>query len=353
MLSFLHKEIFMEHRTLGLSGLKVPVFSYGTATFGGGDEFFKAWGSTDVAEAKRLVDVCLEAGLNFFDTANVYSRGAAEEILGKALSGRRQHTLISTKATFPMGDQPNDYGSSRLNLITQCEASLKRLGTDYIDVYHLHGFDAHTPIEETLRTLDDLVKAGKVRYLACSNFSAWHLMKSLSISERLNLNRYVAHQIYYSLVGREAENELIPLGLDQGVGTIVWSPLAGGALSGKIRRNQAAPKDSRLGQIKFVPYEDASLFSVVDVLERIAKEREKTIPQVALNWILRRPSISNIVVGARNEAQLRQNLGALEWRLSAEEVGRLDAASKTSTPYPYWHQQGFPMLAKTLPPIAQ
>lgn len=339
----------MEHRRLGHSGLQVPVFSFGTATFGGKGDFFKAWGSTDVAEAKRMVDICLEHGLNFFDTADGYSAGAAEEILGEALVGRRNRTLISTKATFPTGEGPNDYGSSRFHITENVEASLKRLRTDHIDVYHMHGFDSHTPVEETLRTLDNLVTSGKVRYIACSNFSGWHLMKSLSVSERYGWSRYIAHQAYYSLVGREFEWELMPLGLDQGVGTIVWSPLAGGALSGKIRRNQPAPKDSRLGQIKFVSYEDEVLYRVVDVLDEIAKERGKTIPQVALNWILRRPTISNIVVGARNEEQLKQNFGALGWKLTEAEVAKLDAASETRVLYPYWHQKGFPQLSPPLP----
>lgn len=339
----------MEHRRLGHSGLQVPVFSFGTATFGGKGDFFKAWGSTDVAEAKRLVDICLEHGLNFFDTADGYSGGAAEEILGEALAGRRNRTLISTKATFPTGEGPNDYGSSRFHLMENVEASLRRLRTDHIDVYHMHGFDSHTPVEETLRTLDNLVTSGKVRYIACSNFSGWHLMKSLSVSERHGWSRYVAHQAYYSLVGREFEWELMPLGLDQGVGTIVWSPLAGGALSGKIRRDKPAPKDSRLGQIKFVSYDDEVLYKVVDVLDEIAKERGKTIPQVALNWLLRRPTISNIVVGARNEEQLVQNFGALGWKLTEAEVARLDAASETRVLYPYWHQKSFPQLVPGLP----
>lgn len=334
----------MDYRRLGRSGLKVPVLSFGTATFGGSGEFFKAWGETDVQQASRLVSICMEAGLNFFDTANVYSGGLAETILGKALEGRRDKALISTKATFPMGAGPNDFGSSRHHLLQSCEASLKRLGTDYIDVYFMHGFDSFTPVEETLSALDDLVRSGKVRYIGCSNFSGWHLMKSLSISERHGWSRYIAHQVYYSLVGRELEWELMPLGLDQGVGTMVWSPLAGGALSGKIRRNQRAPKDSRLGQIKFVSYEDEVLYRVVDVLDGIAQERGKTITQVALNWILARPTVSNIVIGARNEEQLMQNLGAVGWSLSAEEIARLDAASETRILYPYWHQQGFPQL---------
>lgn len=334
----------MDYKRLGRSGLKVPVLSFGTATFGGSGEFFKAWGETDVQQASRLVSICMEAGLNFFDTANVYSAGLAETILGKALEGRRDKALISTKATFPTGSGPNDYGSSRHHLVQSCEASLKRLGTDYIDIYFMHGFDSFTPVEETLSALDDLVRSGKVRYIGCSNFSGWHLMKSLSVSERHGWSRYIAHQVYYSLVGRELEWELMPLGLDQGVGTMVWSPLAGGALSGKIRRNQKAPKDSRLGQIQFVSYEDEVLYRVVDVLDGIAQERGKTITQVALNWILARPTVSNIVIGARNEEQLMQNLGAVGWSLSAEEIARLDAASETRILYPYWHQQGFPQL---------
>ncbi|MBC7419229.1 MAG: aldo/keto reductase [Bdellovibrio sp.] len=343
----------MEYRRLGKSGLMVPVLSFGTATFGGTGEFFKAWGSTDVKEAKRLIDLCMEAELNFFDTANGYSRGAAEEILGEAILGKRQNMILSTKSTFPTGAGANDYGSSRKHVIEQCEASLRRLKTDYIDVYHMHGMDSHTPVEETLMTLETLIQSGKVRYIACSNFSAWHLMKSLSTSEKLGLNRYVAHQIYYSLVGRDAEWELLPLGTDQGVGSIIWSPLAGGALSGKITRKQAPSKESRLGQIKFVHYNDEILFSVVDVLEQIAREREKTIPQVALNWILRKPTVANIIVGARNEEQLKQNLGAIGWKLSEEEVIRLDKAGKSSAPYPYWHQQSFPQLVPSFAPITQ
>ncbi len=343
----------MEFRRLGASGLTVPVLCFGTATFGGVGDFFKAWGSTDVAEASRLVDVCLESGLNFFDTANVYSRGLSEEILGSALKGRREHVLVSTKATFPMGDGPNDFGSSRRHLIEQCEASLRRLRTDRIDLYHLHGFDAFTPIAETMSALDDLVRSGKVRYLACSNFSGWHLMKAQGIADQRGWSRYIAHQAYYSLVGRELEWELIPLGLDQGVGTIVWSPLAGGALSGKVRRGTPAPKDSRLGQISFVPYEEEVLFRVVDVLAAIAGERGKLVPQVALNWLLRKPTVASIVVGARNEAQLRQNLGAVGWSLTVDEVARLDAASDVRVLYPYWHQRGNPRLVPPLPAMAQ
>lgn len=341
------KEFKLEYRYLGRSGLQVPVLSFGTATFGGTGDFFKAWGATNVAEAKRLVDVCLEAGLNFFDTANGYSAGLAEEILGKALEGRRGDVLISTKATFPTGEGPNQYGSSRSHLIQACEDSLKRLKTDHIDVYHMHGFDAHTPIEETLSALNRLVESGKVRYIACSNFSGWHLMKSLGISDRYRWSRYIAQQSYYSLVGRELEWELMPLGLDQGVGTIVWSPLAGGALSGKIRRDKPAPKDSRLGQISFVPYSNELLYKVVDALTEVAAEVDKSIPQVALNWLLSRPTVSSIVIGARNEEQLKQNLGAIGWKLSVSQLEKLNAASKTDPIYPYWHQKSFPQLGST------
>jgi aryl-alcohol dehydrogenase-like predicted oxidoreductase len=333
----------MEFRQLGHSGLEVPVLSLGTGTFGGKGEFFAAWGNSDVAEATRLVDICLEAGVNFFDTADVYSQGASEQILGKAIAGRRNSVLISTKATFPTGKGPNDQGSSRYHLIQACEASLRRLGTDYIDIYHLHGFDQITPVEEALHTLDTLVQSGKVRYIACSNFSGWHLMKSLAISERYGWSRYVAHQAYYSLIGREFEWDLMPLGIDQRVGTIVWSPLGWGRLTGKIRRNQPLPKVSRLHSTaeKGPPVEDEYLYKVVDALEEVARDSGKTVPQVALNWLLQRPTVANIVVGARNEEQLRQNLGAVGWNLTNEQVQRLNRASDRTPIYPYWHQRQF------------
>ena len=259
----------MEYRQLGASGLKVPVLSFGTATFGGGNEFFKAWGNTQVEEAKKLINLCLDAGVNFFDTANVYSNGLSEEILGKALDGLRHQVLISTKSTFTMGDGANDYGSSRFHLIEQCEASLRRLRTDHIDVYHLHGFDGTTPVEETLRALDDLVTSGKIRYIACSNFSGWHLMKSLSVSERYGWSRYVAHQAYYSLLNREFEWELMPLGIDQKVSTIVWSPLASGQLSGKFRRGVPTPDNSRTvqGGSHGPATNFEHLYNIVDALE--------------------------------------------------------------------------------------
>jgi aryl-alcohol dehydrogenase-like predicted oxidoreductase len=333
----------MEYRQLTGSGLMVPVLSFGTGTFGGGNEFFKAWGSTDVAEATRLVDICLEAGLNFFDTADIYSNGLSEEVLGKAINKRRDDVLISTKATFRMKDGPNELGSSRYHLIKACEASLRRLKTDYIDVYHMHGFDAVTPVEEVLSALDNLVKAGKVRYIGCSNFSGWHLMKSLTVSERYGWSRYVSHQAYYSLIGREFEWELMPLALDQKVGTMVWSPLGWGRLTGKIRRGQAIPDNSRLHQTadKGPPVSDEYLYRVVDALDELAKQTGKTVPQIALNWLLQRPTVVNVVIGARNEEQLRQNLGAVGWNLSKDQVAKLDAASEVTPVYPYWHQKQF------------
>jgi len=331
----------MEFRQLGYSGLKVPVLSFGCGTFGGRGDFFQAWGSTDVKEATRLVDICLDAGVNFFDTADVYSQGVSEEILGKAIAGRRDKILISTKATFPMGDGPNDLGSSRHHLIQACDASLRRLNTDYIDVYHLHGFDAVTPVEEAVKTLDTLVQSGKVRYIACSNFSGWHLMKSLAVSERYGWARYVAHQAYYSLIGRDFEWELMPLAIDQNVATIVWSPLGWGRLTGKIRRGQPLPKVSRLHttaeQGPQVP--DDYLYKVVDALDEVSRETGKSVPQIALNWLLQRPTVANVIIGARTEEQLRQNLGAVGWNLDAGQVARLDKASAVTPAYPYWHQR--------------
>jgi aryl-alcohol dehydrogenase-like predicted oxidoreductase len=335
----------MEFRTLGRSGLKVPVLSFGTGTFGGGNEFFKAWGASDVKEATRLVDVCMEAGVNLFDTADVYSNGLSETILGKAIAGRRDDLLISTKTTFRMGGHngPNDLGSSRHHVIRACEASLRRLGTDYIDIYHLHGFDALTPVDEVLSTLNQLVVSGKVRYIACSNFSGWHLMKSLAESDRYGWARYVGHQVYYSLVSREYEWELMPLALDQGVGALVWSPLGWGRLTGKIRRGQPLPAQSRLHKTaeNGPPVADEHLYKVVDALDAVAKETGKTVPQVALNWVVQRPSVSTVILGARNEEQLRQNLGAVGWNLSAEQIAKLDAASDVTPVYPYWHQRQF------------
>jgi len=333
----------MEYRRLGSSGFKVPALSLGTGTFGG-KGMLKAWGASDVKEARRLIDICLEAGLNMFDSADVYSSGEAERVLGGAIKGlSREDLIISTKATFRSGARANDVGSSRYHLIKACEASLRRLGTDYIDIYHLHGFDALTPVEEVLSTLNQLVVSGKVRYVACSNFSGWHLMKSLDVADKFGWTRYSGHQVYYSLIGREYEWELMPLALDQGVGALVWSPLGWGRLTGKIRRGQPLPAESRLhktaGQGPQVS--DERLYQVVDALDAVAKETGKSVPQVALNWLLQRPSISTVIFGARNEEQLRQNLGAAGWNLSVDQVAKLDKASEVTPVYPYWHQRQF------------
>lgn len=333
----------MEYRILGSSGFSVPALSFGTGTFGGDHDFFGKWGNTDVEQAKRLVDICLDAGVNLFDTADVYSYGQSEEILGKAIEGRRDKLLISTKATFSMGDKPNDIGSSRHHLIHSCEASLRRLNTDYVDIYTIHGFDALTAVEETLRTLDTLVQSGKVRYIACSNFSGWHLMKSLAVSEKYGWARYMAHQAHYSLLRREYEWELMPLALDQNVSTLVWGPLSQGRLSGKFRRDQPIPTGSRVaqgaGEGPDIPEE--WFYRVIDVLDAISEETGKSVAQVSLNWLLQRPTVASVIIGARNEKQLLDNLGAAGWNLSAEQVARLDAVSETDTIYPYWHQRGF------------
>lgn len=338
----------MEYRQLGGSGLKVPVLTFGTATFGGGNSFFKTWGSTQTEEAARLVDLCLDAGVNLFDCADTYSDGLAEEILGKAIRGKRDKVLISSKGTFPMGKGPNDIGSSRYHIVAACEASLKRMGIGHIDIYHMHGFDGNTPVEETLRTLDDLVTSGKVRYIACSNFSGWHLMKSLAISDRYGWNRYVAHQVYYSLASREYEWELMPLALDQKVGTLVWSPLAAGLLTGKFRRDRPVPQDSRVAQggspVPSSVISEELLYNVVDALGEVAQETGKSIAQVSLNWLLQRPTVSSLVVGARTEQQLKENLACAGWNLTTDQVKRLDAASEVQPTYPYWHQRQKPGL---------
>ena len=331
----------------------VPALSLGTGTFGGGTELFKAWGATDVAEATRLVDTCLEAGLNMFDSADIYSRGMAEEILGQAIKGRRDQVLISTKATFRSGKGPNDIGSSRQHIAPAIDTALRRLQTDYIDLFQLHGFDAKTPVDEVLQTLDNFVRAGKIRYIGCSNFSGWHLMKSLAYSDGHGLARYVAHQAYYSLIGRDYEWELMPLALDQKVGAVVWSPLGWSRLTGKIRRGQPLPETSRLQSQLNVdigpPVDQEYLYNVVDTIDDVAKETGKTVPQIAINWLLQRPSVSTVIIGARNEEQLRQNLGAVGWNLTPEQVARLDAASAVTPAYPSWHQRGF--AERNPPPV--
>ncbi|MGI6246559.1 MAG: aldo/keto reductase [Pseudochelatococcus sp.] len=339
----------MDYRPLGKSGLKVPVLSFGTGTFGGSGPLFGNWGNCDATEARRLVDICLEAGVNLFDTADVYSDGASEEVLGETVRGRRDKVLLSTKASLPLGDGPNDAGSSRPRLIRAVEGALRRLRTDYVDLFQLHAFDAGTPVEEVLSTLDALVRAGKIRHVGVSNFSGWQVMKSLAVADRYGWPRYVAHQVYYSLVGRDYEWELMPLGRDQGLGALVWSPLGWGRLTGKIRRGSPLPEGSRLHETASFgpPVDDAHLYRVVDALDAVAEETGRTVPQVALNWLLQRPTVSSVIIGARNEEQLRQNLGAIGWNLTPEQMARLDDASATTAPYPYFpyrRQEGFARL---------
>lgn len=328
----------MENRNLGGAGLKVPVLSLGTATFGGANEFFQRWGTTDVKEASRLIDISLERGVNFFDTANVYSQGASEQILGRALKGRRAQAIISTKGGFKMGEGKNEKGASRFHLTHAVNDSLRRLETDYIDLYLIHGFDNQTPIEETLRTLDNLIQVGKIRYIGCSNFASWQLMKSLSISEKLNLEKYIVYQGYYSLIGRDYEQELMPLLKDQNMGLMVWSPLGWGRLTGKIKRDQPIG-EGRIkagGEVGSPPVDDKFLYNVVDVLEKIAAETGKTIPQVAINWLLSNQTVSNIVIGARNEKQLIENFGAIGWELSNQQLSALNVVTEQRLLYPHW-----------------
>lgn len=333
----------MEYRFLGKSGLEVPVLSFGTATFGGVGDYYKAWGGTQLKEASRLIDICLDAGINLFDTADVYSKGLSEEILGKALAGKsRDGLLLSTKATFNFGEGPNNQGSSRFRLIRQLEGSLKRLDTDYIDIYHMHSFDGVTAVEETLRALDDMVSSGKVRYIAASNFSGWQLMKSIGISDKYGWNSYVAHQVYYSLANREYEWELMPLGVDQNIGTIVWSPLSSGRLGGRYKRNTSIPKDGRIAQggttVPDEAVQDNIFYNILDALQEVADEVGKSVAQVAINWVLQRPIVSSVIIGARNEEQLKENLGAVGWNLTDTQIRKLDEASNISPIYPYWQQ---------------
>ncbi|MFJ4667402.1 aldo/keto reductase [Kitasatospora purpeofusca] len=344
----------MEYRRLGASGLTVPALSLGTGTFGGRGPLFGAWGTTDETEARRLLDIAIDAGVTLFDTADVYSDGASEEVLGRAIKGRRDQVLISTKAGLPTGDGPNDAGTSRARLTTAVDAALRRLGTDHLDLFQLHAFDAATPVEEVLGALDELVRAGKVRYTGVSNFSGWQLMKSLAAADRDARPRYVAHQVYYSLVGRDYEWELMPLGQDQGVGALVWSPLGWGRLTGRIRRGTPVPAGSRLHDTADYgpPVADELLYDVVDALDAIAAETGRTVPQVAINWLLRRPTVASVIIGARNEEQLRQNLGAVGWELTAEQVARLDAASLRTAPYPYFPYRRQEAFARLNPPLA-
>ena len=343
----------MEYRQLGNSGLRVPALSFGAGTFGGQGPLFGAWGTIDAREASRMIDISLEAGVNMFDSADVYSDGASEQVLGEAIKGRRDKIILSTKLALPVGDNPNDFGTSRHRLITATDAALKRLGTDYIDLLQLHAFDAFAPVEEVLSTLDDLVRAGKLRYIGVSNFAGWQIMKSLAASDRLGYSRYVAHQVYYSLVGRDYEWDLMPLAQDQGLGALVWSPLGWGRLTGKIRRGTPIPDGSRLHETAQFgpPVGEDNLYDIVDVLDELSAETGKTVPQIAINWLLHRPTVASVIIGARNEQQLRDNLGAVGWSLSSEQIVRLDAISKRQPPYPhypYYIQEGF---ARLNPPL--
>jgi aryl-alcohol dehydrogenase-like predicted oxidoreductase len=336
----------MDYRRLGHSGLRVPALSFGTATFGGGNDFFKACGTTDAGGAARLVDLCLDHGVSMFDSADSYSDGLAEEILGQAIRGKRGRVLLSTKAAFRTGPGANDYGSSRQHLVEAVDKSLTRLGTDHLDLLQLHGQDYNTPVDETLATLDQLVRSGKVRYIGASNFAGWHLMKSIAVSDRYGYPRHVAHQVYYSLLNRDYEWELLPLGRDQGIGAVIWSPLGWGKLTGMIRRGQPAKPGTRAHDIPGTGphYEEERLFRIIDELGAVAAETNKTIPQVALNWLLQRPTVSSVIIGARNEQQLVENLGAVGWNLTPVQVAKLDAASEVPPSYPVWHQRGFAIL---------
>lgn len=343
----------MDLRSLGNSGLRVSSLSFGAGTFGGQGPLFRAWGQTDVAGARRLVDLCLDAGVNLFDTADVYSSGASEEILGAALDGRRQRALISTKLGLPLGDGPDDAGTSRARLLRGVDQALRRLRSETIDLLQLHAFDAATPLDEVAATLDALVRAGKVRYVGASNFSGWQLMKALAVADRHGWPRYVAHQVYYSLIGRDYEWELLPLAADQGVGAVVWSPLGWGRLTGKLRRGAPPPPQSRLHDTAAFgpPVDEERLYRVLDALAEVAAEADKTVAQVALAWLLTRPTVATVIIGARDEAQLRENLGAVGWSLSPEHRAKLDAASASEAPYPYWpyrRQAGFARLAPPL-----
>ena len=343
----------METRFLGHSGFKVPALGFGAGTFGGKGPLFSAWGDSDEAQARRLLDICLDAGVNLFDTADVYSDGASEDILGAAIKGRRDRVILSTKLTLRAGEGANDVGASRHHLIRGVDRALQRLGTDCIDLLQLHHFDAHTPVEQVMRTLDDLVRAGKLRYLGASNFSGWQIMKSQAAADRFGTSRFVANQTYYSLVGRDYEWELMPLGIDQGLGAVVWSPLGWGRLTGKIRRGQPWPDGSRLHDTAGFapPVDEERLYRVVDALAAIAADTGKSIPQVALNWLLQRPTVSTVLIGARDEAQLRDNLGAVGWSLDAHQMQRLDEASRVTPPYPYYPYWNGMFAERNPPPV--
>ncbi len=343
----------MHYRQLGHSGLRVPALSFGAGTFGGTGPLFSNWGRTDVAEARRLVEICLEAGVTLFDSADVYSDGRSEEVLGAALEGLRDQVLISTKTALPTGDGPQDWGTSRSRLTGAVEAALRRLATDRIDILQLHAFDSFTPVDEILHTIDVLIRSGKVRHWGVSNYPGWALMQLLERADRHGLPKPTVQQVYYSLVGRDFEWDLMPLGSREGVGAMIWSPLGWGRLTGKIRRGQPVPEGSRLHETAGFgpPVDEALLFDVVDALAAVAAETGKTVPQIALNWLLRQPTVSSVIIGARNEDQLRQNLGAVGWELNEDQAHRLTAASMTDAAYPafpYRRQEGF---ARLFPPM--
>ena len=330
----------MEQRRFGKSGLSVSVLSFGTMTIGGRDRFGKM-GNLGVAETSRILDICREAGVTTLDTADIYSFGAAEEILGEALVGRRDDFVLATKAFMRMGTGPHDVGLSRKHLVQACEASLRRLRTDYVDLYICHQPDSYVAVDETMRAFDDLVQQGKVRYVGCSNHSAWQVMKALACSDRSDLTRYVCQQVNYSLIARDVEHEIIPLGLDQAVGLMAWSPLHAGLLTGKFRRDER-PSVSRLNELEAPGTVDFErVYRIVDVLTEIAQARAVTPAQAALNWVLCKPGVDTVILGARDEAQLRDNLAAATWRLSADEMARLDDVSALPEPYPMWHQHKF------------
>jgi aryl-alcohol dehydrogenase-like predicted oxidoreductase len=330
----------MEQRQLGAGGLSMSVLSFGTMTIGGRDRF-QHMGNLGVAETGRMLDVCRDAGVTVIDTADMYSFGGAEEILGEALQGRRHEFLIVTKVFMRVGKGPHDVGLSRQHIIEGCEASLRRLRTDYLDVYMCHEPDQFVPVEETLRAFDDLVSQGKVRYLGCSNHSGWHVMKALWAADRRGYARYICQQVNYSLVSRDVEHELVPMGIDQGVGIMAWSPLHFGLLSGKFRRD-ARPEQTRLNALDAPGTIDLDrLYRIVDVLVDIGSARDVSPAQVAINWVMQKPRVDTVVLGARTEEQLRDNLAAATWRLEPEEMARLDEVSALPEPYPYWHQHKF------------
>ncbi len=332
----------MEMRYLGKSGLKVSVLGLGCMIFGTKGKFGEV-GNVKQDDAKKMVDMSLDSGVNFFDTANVYSSGDSEVVLGKALGPKRKNAVICTKSRFSTGTGPNNEGSSRYHIINACHESLKRLNTDYIDIYMLHSMDMNTPVEETIRALDDLVRHGKVRYIGCSNFSSWHLMKALGISDRLNFERFITYQAYYSLLARDIENEIVPACLDQGLGIMVWSPLSGGYLSGKFRRGNPFPTGTRDGDQNVSdfmrPVNEEKAFKIIDVMEKIANSHNCSIPQVAINYLLSKPAISTVLIGTRKIEQLRDNLSATDWKLSETEILELDRTSGGPLSYPYWHHK--------------